>query len=134
MMVRRSLGAGVLVVCLLGAMVMSGDRPRPARAQAADDPAGDEPPAPTFEPEVIGPQGPARFSLAPADPGAVAYEDLSDLEKEATDVAASIMEAEHPPESVAGWSAIARQHAERAAVRRAEYQAGLTGMSDLGVE
>jgi hypothetical protein len=134
MVARRSLGAGVLAVCLLGVVMMTGDRPRPARAEAADDPAGDDAPAPLFEPQVIGPQGPSRFAPSPADPGALAYDDLSDLEKEATDVAASIMEAEHPPESVAGWSAIARQHAERAAVRRAEYQAGLTGMSDLGVE
>ncbi len=106
----------------------------PAQAQAADDEAQPaEPPPPSFEPPVIGPVGEQRFSLAPSDPGALTHADLSDLEKEAMDVAASIHEAEHPAEAVAGWSAISRQAAEQAAIRRAEYEAGIR-MADLGVE
>jgi hypothetical protein len=69
-----------------------------------------------------------------AYPGSLDPSGARAAEKEATDVAASIHEAEHPPEAVAGWSAIAQQHAEQAAIRRAEYEAGINGLADLGVE
>jgi hypothetical protein len=135
MTARRSLGAGVLAVCLLGTvLVLGGDQP-PARAQEADhdpDDTGAEP-APAFEPPVIPPQGEQRFSPAPSGgAAAVVFDDLSTLEQDVTAQARELIEAGQPPSSVAGWSAISRQHAERAAVRRAEYEAGVTG--DVGVE
>jgi hypothetical protein len=125
--------ASILAVSILFAL--ANHQPPSARAQdAADDDESEPTEQGTEGTVVVGPQGTARFSRAPADPGAVNYADLSQLEKEATDMAASIMEAEQPPESVAGWSAISHQYAEKAAVRRAEYEAGLSGTSDLGVE
>jgi hypothetical protein len=137
MMARRSMGAGVLAVCLFGTMlVLGGDQPRGARAQEADDDpdVADADPTPAFEAPIIGPMGAQRFSLAPSGgaEGAVAFDELSGPEQEATDQAAEILAAGQPAASVAGWSAISRQHAERAAVRRAEYEAGVTG--DVGVE
>ncbi len=137
MTARRSLGAGVFAVCLMvGMLILGGDRSPPAQAQVAEDPVGDEAPAPvgTEGTVVYGPVGAQRFAPAPSGgTEAVAFDDLSGIEQEATDQAAEILEAGQPPESVTGWSAIARQHAEQAAVRRAEYEAGLAGMPD-GVE
>jgi hypothetical protein len=135
MPVRRKLASWSASI-ILGAsllLAIAQQHSPPAQAQDATQEAAATDPSP--DAPTIGPFGAQRFSLAPSDPGSVPYSALSDPEKEATDVAASIHDAETPPEAVAGWSAISQQYAEQAAVRRAEYEAGLAGIStNLGVE
>jgi hypothetical protein len=131
--------ASWIAALLFGASILAalGQNQAPS-AQTQDADGGDEPDrieaeGATFEAPVVGPSGPQRFAPASGGgPEAVAFDDLSGAEQEATDQAAELLEAGQPKSSVAGWSAIAREHAEKAALRRAEYEAGVSG--DVGVE
>jgi hypothetical protein len=118
-------------------------------------------PAPVGGHLIQSEHAPARnpFALAPSDPGALRYEDLAtgpipqvdlllhpddpipldvyrDITKESrasVDDIEAWAQVHNGPAVTAAWSAYTASKVTEAQQRRAEYEAGLTGIGDVGV-
>lgn len=99
-----------------------------ARAQT------DPPPNPGEEPQPTIPMIPRdHFTLYPAGPGEIPYEELSDIDRDQVDRGREWAEVEHGEAVHQAWRGVSAWGIAYAEQKRAEREAQLEGADDVGV-
>jgi hypothetical protein len=117
------------LLALLAAAAFDGTH----RAVAQDEPPTADEPAPPQE-EPVDRTGRPPFTLYPTEPGAIPFDALSPADQEIVMRQAEMADLNSGPDVTAAWSTYTRHAAAEAKVKRAAYQAGMTGFENVGVE